>query len=52
MKEVIRRVDSLSIEEDTVASRDALIQCNLPFFTQELSLVDRKVLKSRVKKYL
>ena len=52
MKEVIRRVDSLSIEEDTVASRDALVQCNLPFFTQELSLVDRKVLKSRVKKYL
>ena len=33
MKEVVRRDDSLSIEEDTRASRDSLIQCNLPFFT-------------------
>lgn len=52
MKEVVRREDSLSIEEDTLASRDALVQCNLPFFTQELIFIDRKVLKSRVRKYL
>lgn len=32
LKEVIRR-ESLAIEEDTIASRDALIWCNLPFFT-------------------
>ena len=50
-KEVVRRGSSLSIEEDTVASRDTLVQCNLPFFTQELSIIDRKVLKSRVRKH-
>ena len=33
MKEVIRRGSSLSMEEDVIASRDALVQCNLPFFT-------------------
>ena len=51
-KEIIRRGNSLSSEEDTIASRDSLVNCNLPFFTQELALVDRKVLKSRVRKYL
>ena len=50
-KEVVRRASSLSMEEDVIASRDSLVQCNLPFFTQELSLVDRKVIKSRVKKH-
>jgi hypothetical protein len=50
-KEIIRRSSSLSMEEDSIASRDALIKCNLPFFTQELSIVDRKVLMRRVRKY-
>lgn len=51
-KEIIRRGSSLSGEEDTIASRDWLVNCNLPFFTQELALVDRKVLRSRVRKFL
>jgi len=51
-KEIIRRGSSLSSEEDTIASRDWLVNCNLPFFTQELALVDRKVLRSRVRKFL
>ena len=50
-KEVLRKGDSLSMEEDSVSTNDPLVQCNLPFFTQELSLVDRKVLNKRVRKY-
>jgi len=52
MKEIVRRGNSLSSEEDTIASRDNVVRCNLPFFTQELVLVEKKVLKSRVRKYL
>ena len=51
-KEVLRKGDSLSMEEDSVSTNDPLVQCNLPFFTQELSLVDRKVLNKRVRKYM
>jgi hypothetical protein len=51
-KEVLRKGDSLSMEEDSVSTNDPLVQCNLPFFTQELSLVDRKVLSKRVRKYM
>ena len=50
-KEVLRKGDSLSMEEDSVSTNDPLVQCNLPFFTQELSLVDRSILKKRVRKY-
>ena len=39
------------MEEDSVSTGDSVINCNLPFFTQELMLVDRKVLKNRVRKY-
>lgn len=39
------------MEEDSVATSDSVVNCNLPFFTQELVLVDRKALKTRVKKY-
>lgn len=52
MKEIVRRGNSLSSEEDTIASRDKVVRCNLPFFTQELVFVEKKVLKSRVRKYL
>lgn len=50
-KEVLRKHDSLSMEEDSVATSDSVVNCNLPFFTQELVLVDRKALKTRIKKY-
>lgn len=50
-KEVLRNGDSLSMEEDSVSTGDSIVHCNLPFFTQELVLIDRKVLKNRVKKY-
>jgi hypothetical protein len=39
------------MEEDTTATGDSLVTCNLPFFTQELVLIDRKALKNRVRKY-
>ena len=39
------------MEEDSTATGDSVISCNLPFFTQELMLIDRKVLKNRVRKY-
>ena len=50
-KEVLRNGDSLSMEEDSVSTGDSIVHCNLPFFTQELVLIDRKVLKNRVRKY-
>jgi hypothetical protein len=43
-KEVLRNSESLSMQEDTIDSGDAIVSCNLPFFTQELVLVDRKAL--------
>jgi hypothetical protein len=39
------------MQEDSTATSDSVISCNLPFFTQELMLVDSKVLKTRVRKY-
>ena len=39
------------MQEDSTATSDSVISCNLPFFTQELLLVDSKVLKTRVRKY-
>ena len=39
------------MEEESVGTGDSIISCNLPFFTQELVLVDRKVLKNRVRQY-
>ena len=39
------------MQEDSTATSDSVISCNLPFFTQELILVDSKVLKTRVRKY-
>ena len=51
-KEVLRKGNSLSMEEDSVSTNDPLVQCNLPFFTQELTLIDRKVLNKRVRKYM
>ena len=50
-KEVLKNGNSLSMEEDSVSTGDSVVNCNLPFFTQELMLVDRKVLKNRVRKY-
>jgi len=32
------------MQEDVIATGDSVVTCNLPFFTQELLLVDRKVL--------
>ena len=42
---------SLSQQEDVMESGSALVKCNLPYFTQEFSLVDKKVSQKRVKKY-
>jgi len=39
------------MEEDSTSTGDSVVSCNLPFFTQELVLIDRKVLKNRVRKY-
>ena len=39
------------MEEDVTASGDAVVNCNLPYFTQELVLIDRKALQARVRKY-
>lgn len=39
------------MEEDVTASGDAVVNCNLPYFTQELVLIDRKALQARVHKY-
>ena len=50
-KEILRNADSLSMQEDSTATSDSVISCNLPFFTQELLLVDSKVLKTRARKY-
>ena len=50
-KEVLRNGDSLSMEEDSISTGDSVVHCNLPFFSQELVLIDRKVLKNRVRKY-
>ena len=43
-KEVLKKPESLSMEENIVATGDAVINCNLPYFTQELVLIDRKAL--------
>ena len=51
-KSVVRNGVSKSFQEDIRASSDASIKCNLPFFTQELVLVDRNVLETRAKQYL
>ena len=40
------------MQEDTISTGDAIVECNQPFFTQELVLVDRKVLQQRVKNYM
>ena len=50
-KEILRNTESRSMEEDVIATGDSVVSCNLPFFTQELVLIDRKVLKNRVKAY-
>lgn len=50
-KEILRKHESLSMEEDVIATADSTIDCNLPFFTQELVLIDRKALQTRVRKY-
>ena len=51
-KEILRNAQSLSMQEDTISTGDAIVECNQPFFTQELVLVDRKVLQQRVKNYM
>ena len=43
-KEVLKKPESLSMEENVIASGDAVVSCNLPYFTQELILIDRKAL--------
>ena len=50
-KEILRNHESLSMEEDVIDTGDATVSCNLPFFTQEMVLIDRKVLQSRARKY-
>ena len=40
------------MHEDSIASGDSIIDCNLPFFTQELVLIDRKALQERVRNYM
>ena len=45
-KEVLHNAEqSLGMQEDTIATGDSIIQCNLPFFTQELVFIDRKALQ-------
>lgn len=39
------------MEEDSISTGDSVVRCNLPFFSQEMVLIDRKVLKNRVRKY-
>ena len=50
-KQVLRNGQSRSMEEDEVSTGQALVQCHLPYFTQELIFIDRKLLQQRVKKY-
>ncbi len=42
---------SLSAHEDSTSTEGITMKCHLPYFTQELAIVNRKVIQKRVKKY-
>jgi hypothetical protein len=42
---------SLSAQEDSTSTESITMKCHLPYFTQELAIVNRKVIQKRVKKY-
>ena len=50
-KEVLRNGVSRSMQEESTSEGDALVSCHLPFFTQEIVFIDRKLMQQRVRKY-
>lgn len=50
-KQVLKNGQSRSMQEDDVTTGQSLVNCHLPYFTQELVFIDRKLLQQRIKKY-